>query len=358
GDIINEAEDEDFDEPKSVNLHKRKRKCTIQEYNNVFVRNSELNDYCKKLSDLQSHHIEEDSQRTKHGQHFNTTVALNLLSTIFEEHPNEELRSIARTLQSLKNKVLTASFAITAVISYVATPSRGLVAIHLKVTMIHHIKLHKDSDTVSKKNNKMITWNDNDGAIFCKYKRKSKSKTFNSIGFYYKMEGSMVGNDNGAPLLKKCSECSKNIARNKEEDNCLIHCNIGDGLNREIKNGNGRVRRGELFDMYVVELENFRNEMSNREKIDFNNYTLLKFLYQIIAEKNLRVEFICDVLEETSAFNVKIEAMKKDLIDNASTMSDISILWNNLLVDEFNLRGTYAAKAVRKFIRDQYKLRY
>ncbi|CAB5211094.1 unnamed protein product [Rhizophagus irregularis] len=69
----------------------------------------------------------------------------------------------------------------------------------------------------------MITWNDNDGAIFCKYKRKSKSKTFNSIGFYYKMEGSMVGNDNGAPLLKKCSECSKNIARNKEEDNCLIH---------------------------------------------------------------------------------------------------------------------------------------
>lgn len=78
--------------------------------------------------------------------------------------------------------------------------------------------------------------------------------------------------------------------------------------------------------------------MSNREKIDFNNYTLLKFLYQIIAEKNLRVEFICDVLEETSAFNVKIEAMKKDLIDNASTMSDISILWNNLLVDEFNLR--------------------
>ncbi|PKK79038.1 hypothetical protein RhiirC2_705364 [Rhizophagus irregularis] len=82
---------------------------------------------------------------------------------------------------------------------------------------------------------------------------------------------------------------------------------------------------------YVVELENFRNEMSNREKIDFKNYTLLKFLYQIIAEKNLRVEFICDVLEETSAFNVKIEAVKKDLIDNASTMSDISILWNNLL---------------------------
>ncbi|GET65588.1 hypothetical protein RhiirA1_393806 [Rhizophagus irregularis] len=66
GDIINEAEDEDFDEPKSVNLHKRKRKCTIQEYNNVFVRNSELNDYCKKLSDLQSHHIEEDSQRVCH----------------------------------------------------------------------------------------------------------------------------------------------------------------------------------------------------------------------------------------------------------------------------------------------------
>lgn len=65
-DIINEAEDDDFDEPKSVNLHKRKRKCTIQEYNNVFVRNSELNDYCKKLSDLQSHHIEEDSQRVCH----------------------------------------------------------------------------------------------------------------------------------------------------------------------------------------------------------------------------------------------------------------------------------------------------
>ncbi|RGB34425.1 hypothetical protein C1646_668537 [Rhizophagus diaphanus] len=29
-DIRNEAEDDDFDEPKSVNLRKRKRKCTIQ----------------------------------------------------------------------------------------------------------------------------------------------------------------------------------------------------------------------------------------------------------------------------------------------------------------------------------------
>ncbi|POG63477.1 hypothetical protein GLOIN_2v1784048 [Rhizophagus irregularis DAOM 181602=DAOM 197198] len=190
----------------------------------------------------------------------------------------------------------------------------------------------------------MITWNDNDGAIFCKYKRKSKSKTFNSIGFYYKMEGSMVGNDNGAPLLKKCSECSKNIARNKEEDNCLIHYKEMNELKRmgmeELEEVNFLICFGVIIEInkYVVELENFRNEMSNREKIDFNNYTLLKFLYQIIAEKNLRVEFICDVLEETSAFNVKIEAMKKDLIDNASTMSDISILWNNLLVDEFNLR--------------------
>ncbi|CAB4479072.1 uncharacterized protein OCT59_027462 [Rhizophagus irregularis] len=75
----------------------------------------------------------------------------------------------------------------------------------------------------------MITWNDNDGAIFCKYKRKSKSKTFNSIGFYYKMEGSMVGNDNGAPLLKKCSECNKEMNELKrmgmeelEEVNFLI----------------------------------------------------------------------------------------------------------------------------------------
>ncbi|PKC04774.1 hypothetical protein RhiirA5_379127 [Rhizophagus irregularis] len=142
------------------------------------------------------------------------------------------------------------------------------------------------------------------------------------------MEGSMVGNDNGAPLLKKCSECNKEMNELKrmgmeelEEVNFLICFGVIIEINK-----------------YVVELENFRNEMSNREKIDFNNYTLLKFLYQIIAEKNLRVEFICDVLEETSAFNVKIEAMKKDLIDNASTMSDISILWNNLLVDEFNLR--------------------
>ncbi|CAB4414292.1 unnamed protein product [Rhizophagus irregularis] len=99
---------------------------TIQEYN-VFVRNSELNDYCKKLSDLQSHHIEEDPQRVRHlfamlkfsvvnfeiflgASRRNTVnisipqVALNLLSAIYEDHPNEELRSITWTLQSLRNK--------------------------------------------------------------------------------------------------------------------------------------------------------------------------------------------------------------------------------------------------------------
>jgi hypothetical protein len=37
-------------------------------------------------------------------------------------------------------------------------------------------------------------------------------------------------------------------------------------------------------------------------------------------------------MEEGTNFNVKIEGMKKNFIDNASLMSDIGVIWNNLLV--------------------------
>lgn len=49
------------------------------------------------------------------------------------------------------------------------------------------------------------------------------------------MEDSEVYDDNDSPWLKKCTGCSKNISRNKDDDICLLHCNIGDGLSREIK---------------------------------------------------------------------------------------------------------------------------
>jgi hypothetical protein len=80
----------------------------------------------------------------------------------------------------------------------------------------------------------------------------------------------------------------------------------------------------EINKKFFVELENFRDEVSNRKKLDFKNYALL---FQIFTEKSLRVSFSYDILEEMSEFDVKIETMKKepDLMDNASSMLDISI---------------------------------
>ncbi|POG80734.1 hypothetical protein GLOIN_2v1764289 [Rhizophagus irregularis DAOM 181602=DAOM 197198] len=40
--------------------------------------------------------------------------------------------------------------------------------------------------------------------------------------------------DFDSPWLKKCAGCYKNISRNREDDVCLIHCNIGDEL-RSVK---------------------------------------------------------------------------------------------------------------------------
>lgn len=80
----------------------------------------------------------------------------------------------------------------------------------------------------------------------------------------------------------------------------------------------------EINKKFFVELENFRDEMSNRKKLDFKNYVLL---FQIFTEKSLRVSFSYDILEEMSEFDVKIETMKKDLMDNTSSMLDVRIIY-------------------------------
>ncbi|CAG8780744.1 16429_t:CDS:2, partial [Cetraspora pellucida] len=175
-----QIQDNDFNESESI-VHscKQKRKCPILECN-IVVKHSLLKNYCEMLLNLQSHHIDEDSQRARHclamlrwsvvhleifinagweniPKMINIStprVALNLLTAVFKEHPNDELRSIATILQLLRRQgkictsdydmtailhflfsnnprnhydidVLTASSAITAVISYTATPVRG-----------------------------------------------------------------------------------------------------------------------------------------------------------------------------------------------------------------------------------------
>ncbi|UZO18514.1 uncharacterized protein OCT59_009827 [Rhizophagus irregularis] len=94
----------------------------------------------------------------------------------------------------------------------------------------------------------------------------------------------------------------------------------------------------EINKKFIIELEIFKNETSNRRKIDYKNYTLLKFLHQIISEKKLQVNWSHNDFEDISDFNVKIEGMKKELMKNASSMLDIGIIWSNILVDEYNLR--------------------
>ncbi|CAG8785296.1 20996_t:CDS:2, partial [Cetraspora pellucida] len=142
-------QDNDFNESESI-VHscKQKVKCFL------------LKNYCE----MQSHHIDEDSQQIfinagweNNPKMINIStlrVALDLLAAVFKEHPNDELRSIATILQLLRRHgkictsdydmtailyflfsnhprdyydidVLTASSAITEVISYTDTPVRG-----------------------------------------------------------------------------------------------------------------------------------------------------------------------------------------------------------------------------------------
>ncbi|CAB4387446.1 unnamed protein product [Rhizophagus irregularis] len=100
----------------------------------------------------------------------------------------------------------------------------------------------------------------NSGVKICKYKWKLKSKEFNSIGIHYMMEDSEVYDDNDSPWLKKCTGCSKNISRNKDDDICLIHCNIGDGLNKNnilINNKDKEINEFKRTGMEDIEVMDF-----------------------------------------------------------------------------------------------------
>ncbi|PKY32967.1 hypothetical protein RhiirB3_451534 [Rhizophagus irregularis] len=61
-----------------------------------------------------------------------------------------------------------------------------------------------------------------------------KIKGWNGLGIHYTIDESITNNDFDSPWLKKCAGCYKNISRNREDDVCLIHCNIGDEL-RSVK---------------------------------------------------------------------------------------------------------------------------
>ncbi|EXX64035.1 hypothetical protein RirG_146640 [Rhizophagus irregularis DAOM 197198w] len=318
----------------------------------------------------------------------------------------------------------------------------------------------KLDDVASRKKDKIITWNEKEGIVFCKYKRKSKSKGWNGLGIHYTIDESKTNNDFDSPWLKKCAGCYKNISRNREDDrnknkitqnelssnkgsvkpfeslsdiidknNILItkkykelnedtkmedvreaefllwlnyicvnkenfvwenfdelvnkwsdidkvtitamsifkyNNNIEGNRYKKIFNTNLKFSINEdmnemkrilitliitigllpddkyvnieINKKFIIELEIFKNETSNRRKIDYKNYTLLKFLHQIISEKKLQVNWSHNDFEDISDFNVKIEGMKKELMKNASSMLDIGIIWSNILVDEYNLR--------------------
>jgi hypothetical protein len=87
---------------------------------------------------------------------------------------------------------------------------------------------------------------------------------------------------------------------------------------------------------YIMELEKFKSEMSNRRKIDIKTIHYWSFISNNIR-KEITIKY--NEFEDILEFNVKIEGMKKELTDNTFSMLDIGItIWNNKLVDEFNLR--------------------
>ncbi|PKC00224.1 hypothetical protein RhiirA5_505315 [Rhizophagus irregularis] len=67
--------------------------------------------------------------------------------------------------------------------------------------------------------------------------------------------------------------------------------------------------------------------------IEINNK---KFIIELEKFKNKTIIWSHNEFEDISDFNVKIEEMKKELTNNASSMLDIGIICSNILVDEYS----------------------
>ncbi|RGB29915.1 hypothetical protein C1646_765992 [Rhizophagus diaphanus] len=149
------------------------------------------------------------------------------------------------------------------------------------------------------------------------YKRLKRYKGWNGLGIYYTIDESITNNDFDSSWLKKCAGCYKNISRNREDDVCLIHCNIEDELSREIK-----IRK-------ITQNELSSNEGSVKpfeRLLPDDKYVNIEINKKIIIEletfKNETINWSHDDIEDISDFNTL----------------EIGIIWSNILVDEYNLR--------------------
>lgn len=72
--------------------------------------------------------------------------------------------------------------------------------------------------------------------------------------------------------------------------------------------------------------------------MDVANYIYLKNAKQLILEKNIKLYGLVESKYEDEDFGIKIEAMKKELNESYPHLVPVCLRYNNVLVDEFNLR--------------------
>ncbi|CAG8488762.1 1850_t:CDS:2, partial [Scutellospora calospora] len=130
---VNESNTEANDFDNIITPCAKQKKTCIKECNSItidFKRHLALERYCKLISNLQLYHVEEVSQHARHfiamlkwsvvnyeifieaswnGKHRSPIISmprirLKFVSASFEQHSNNWLKSMATTLQSLKNK--------------------------------------------------------------------------------------------------------------------------------------------------------------------------------------------------------------------------------------------------------------
>ncbi|PKC09158.1 hypothetical protein RhiirA5_375674 [Rhizophagus irregularis] len=239
-----------------------------------------------------------------------------------------------------------------------------------------HINLFDENEKKGK--NQIITWNvEGDFPIFCEDKKKSQSKKCKRIGLHLELVNDKI-DINNSPFLKKCKGCDRNIDTKKikpkvdesgkkiygfkimwkilEEKNNIIEENSEITLLAKHDGNNENefkiILRSLIIGLLIIENDSeivlginenvqklifdFKNNFSNRRKIDSDYYLELLFIENFLEDNEMK---IAEMNEYDYRLLKKLRVIAKEILNEEINTIKYNFEINNeaLLVNEFNL---------------------
>uniref|UniRef100_U9UA15 Reverse transcriptase domain-containing protein n=2 Tax=Rhizophagus irregularis TaxID=588596 RepID=U9UA15_RHIID len=239
-----------------------------------------------------------------------------------------------------------------------------------------HINLFDENEKKGK--NQIITWNvEGDFPIFCEDKKKSQSKKCKRIGLHLELVNDKI-DINNSPFLKKCKGCDRNIDTKKikpkvdergkkiygfkimwkilEEKNNIIEENSEITLLAKHDGNNENefkiILRSLIIGLLIIENDSeivlginenvqklifdFKNNFSNRRKIDSDYYLELLFIENFLEDNEMK---IAEMNEYDYRLLKKLRVIAREILNEEINTIKYNFEINNeaLLVNEFNL---------------------